>query len=461
MSGTALDRRLVRDYLRELDAAMRGLPAAQARELKEQITAHLDDALRPDADDEEVATILSRLGSPADLAAEAWAASGSSGPRFALGSRRMRWRLTAVIAIPIVAAVALCALQISSDASNDVASGRDQHLAQVSAAVVGLAQDLENERDLSAAYAARRHTGPVPLTVTNARAATDAAVRTVRADAAGIGAGYQPGAGQALDDLLASITNLGSIRRVVSLTTFPAGDVIRTYTEVIDTADTFSAEAADATSDAGLQTSATALAALLRAENEQSVQRAILYDALSAQPPLLGPEDLASLRESDDLETADLTAFSSSADETDQALFMNTEAGTAMDAAAAQEAAAEQAAATSPSAPLTRNTGLDAAAWASDMSATIGDTRKVADQLADQITGRADTLKANAAKSLLFTSIATAALLLVLLISALLARSLSKPRLPRCLPGEKRPGRPARPPHGAAAMDCGMRPAYG
>ena len=41
MSRTVLDHRLVRGYLRELGAAMRGLPAAQARELKEQITAHL------------------------------------------------------------------------------------------------------------------------------------------------------------------------------------------------------------------------------------------------------------------------------------------------------------------------------------------------------------------------------------------------------------------------------------
>jgi uncharacterized membrane protein len=80
MSGTALDHRLVRDYLRELDAAMRGLQAAQARELREQLAAHLDDALPPDAGDDEVAATLRRLGSPADLSAEAraGAVSGSS-----------------------------------------------------------------------------------------------------------------------------------------------------------------------------------------------------------------------------------------------------------------------------------------------------------------------------------------------------------------------------------------------
>jgi uncharacterized membrane protein len=98
MSGTALDHPLVRGYLRDLDAAMRGLPAAQARELREQITAHLDDALGPHASEHDVAVTLGRLGSPAILAAEVGAASGSSGPRAALGRGRVRWRLAAVIA---------------------------------------------------------------------------------------------------------------------------------------------------------------------------------------------------------------------------------------------------------------------------------------------------------------------------------------------------------------------------
>jgi hypothetical protein len=80
MSDTALDHRLVQDYLSELDAALRGLPAEQARELKEQITAHLEEALRPGADDQEVAAALSELGSPAEIADEARAAGGGPVP---------------------------------------------------------------------------------------------------------------------------------------------------------------------------------------------------------------------------------------------------------------------------------------------------------------------------------------------------------------------------------------------
>jgi hypothetical protein len=423
VSGTALDHRLVRDYLRELDAAMRGLPAAQARELKEQITAHLVDALGPDAGDQEVAATLDRLGPPADLAAEAGAAGGPSGPRAAPGSSRMRWRLAALIAIPTLTAATLGALQISSDAGNVVASGRVQHLARLDAAVVRLTQDLEDERDLSAAYAARRQPGPVPVTLTDARTATDAAAGTVRADAARIGAGYQPGAVQDLDTLLASITDLAEIRAAVSSAAMRAPQVIRVYTyNVIVPAITFSAAAGGGASDARLQGTVTTLAALLRVENDQSVQRAILYAALSAQPPVLAPQELSTLQQASAQDESDLAAFASSAGLAEQQLFASTVAGAVVDRAAAQESLAEAAAAARPSAPLTRNAGLDAAAWYADMSTTIGDTRQVAGQLAGQITAQANTLKSKAATSLLLTSTATLALLLVLLISAVLGR---------------------------------------
>ena len=424
MSGTVLDHRLVRDYLHELDAAMRGLPAAQAHELEEQITAHLDDALQPDAGDHEVAATLSRLGSPADLAAEAGAASGPSGPRFTVSS----WRLAAVIAVIAVIAAVLGAVQISSDVGNAVTSGRDQHLAQLNAAVVTLTQNLEDERDLSAGYLARGAAGPVPVPLADARTATDAAARTVQGDAAGVGAGYQPGTVQDLKSLLASLSDLGEIRKTMSSPAVPPGQVIQVYTgNLIGPANTFSAAVGGGTNDARLQATVTTLAALLGVENDLSVQRAILYAALSGQAPLLPPVDLTSLTQAAVQEQADMTAFTASADTAEQQLFTNTVAGSAVDLTSAQETLAEAAATAHPSAPLTRITGLDAATWYGDMSTTIADTRTVADQLADQITVRANTLKANATKSLLLTSLVTL-LLLVLPISTALARPLRKLR---------------------------------
>lgn len=112
MSGTALDHPLVRDYLSELDAAMRGLPAAQARELREQITAHLADALLPDANEEQVAAVLSRLGSPPELVAEAKGTATATIPtttrraiRALLASVRPRtWIVAGIIVILAVTA---------------------------------------------------------------------------------------------------------------------------------------------------------------------------------------------------------------------------------------------------------------------------------------------------------------------------------------------------------------------
>jgi len=417
MSGTALDHRLVRDYLRDLDKAMRGLPDTQACELKEQITAHLDDALQPGAGDDEVTATLSRLGSPADLAAEAWAASGSSGPGLALSGRRVRWRLAAIIAVPAVIAAVLGALQISGYVSSYAASGRVQHLARLDAAVISLTQKLEDERDLSAAYAAREDNGPL----TRVRAATDAAASAVRADAAGVGTGYSPGTVQDLKALLAGLTLLGDIRGTVS-----APGVTRLYSiVVIGPAITFSTAAGEGTGDPRLQARVTTLAALLKVENEMSVQRAILYAALSARPPVLTPADQTSLLQSAQQQRADLSDFNASTDTTEQRLFSNTVSGAAVERTLEAEARAE---AGIPVARLTGRFGLDAATWYGDMSTTIGDTREVANQLVGQVTTRAGALRSDATTRLVLTSIATLGLLLlVLLISAAVGRSLTRP----------------------------------
>jgi len=91
MSRTALDHELVRVYLYRLDYAMRGLPAARYQELKDQIQAHLADELPADADDAQVAAALDRLGTPADLAADAKADLGPTVRAAVAASARRKW----------------------------------------------------------------------------------------------------------------------------------------------------------------------------------------------------------------------------------------------------------------------------------------------------------------------------------------------------------------------------------
>ena len=104
MSDTVLEHPLVREYLRELNSACASLPLAQARELREQIAAHLDEALPPGAATEEVAAELSRLGSPRSLAADA------AGPVRRTFARRLLSRLGRVRWWAWVAIAALVAL---------------------------------------------------------------------------------------------------------------------------------------------------------------------------------------------------------------------------------------------------------------------------------------------------------------------------------------------------------------
>ena len=111
MSGTALEHRLVRDYLTQLDVALGGLPLAKARELRSQIAGHLEEALSPDASDEDIAVVLHQLGRPADLASEAQAgAAPRVGPAVAAAARRgwvriIRSRLRTKLIVVLVALV--------------------------------------------------------------------------------------------------------------------------------------------------------------------------------------------------------------------------------------------------------------------------------------------------------------------------------------------------------------------
>jgi hypothetical protein len=103
MSGTVLEHFLIRDYLRVLSACCVTLPAARARELREQITAHLDEALPPGATDLEVQDELDRLGPPRALVAEVAGPGGQPVTRRLrnwLG--RVRWWVWAAFAILVL-----------------------------------------------------------------------------------------------------------------------------------------------------------------------------------------------------------------------------------------------------------------------------------------------------------------------------------------------------------------------
>jgi hypothetical protein len=112
MNRTASDHPLVAGYLRQLDGALRLVPVGRAQELREQITAHLGEALPPGAGDQEVTEVLGRLGRPADLAAEAVATGGKRPWPARLGWRA--WALIAAAAVVTGAVASYLAVMLSA-----------------------------------------------------------------------------------------------------------------------------------------------------------------------------------------------------------------------------------------------------------------------------------------------------------------------------------------------------------
>jgi signal transduction histidine kinase len=359
--------------------------------------------------------------------------SPSTRSRFALVNWRVRWRLAAIIAVPTLTAMVLGAMAIYGDVDNWQATGRVQHLAELNADTVRLSQALEDELNVSAAYAATRpDNGALANALKQAQNVTDAAANAVITDSAGVttGAGYQPGTVQDLNAVQASISDLANVRKGVTSSFFPASQIVRVYSgNLIAPANTFSAAIGAGANDADLQGNVTTLGALLRNENQVAVQRAILYAALSSSQGILRSEDLSTLNQASEQAKADLADFDASTDTAEQQFYSNTVSGALVDVASSNEILAEQLSTSAPSEPLSRaNPQLQAGTWDQDMTLTIGDTRKVADDLVSQISSRAAALRSEATTSLLVTSLVTLLLLLlVVLVSTIVARSLIRP----------------------------------
>ena len=69
---------MIERFLADLEVSAAGLSVDDRFELISDIRGHLDEALPPDATDEQVSAVLTSLGSPADIASAAGIASRRS-----------------------------------------------------------------------------------------------------------------------------------------------------------------------------------------------------------------------------------------------------------------------------------------------------------------------------------------------------------------------------------------------
>jgi signal transduction histidine kinase len=357
---------------------------------------------------------------------------GSAWSRFALRNWRVRWRLAALIAVPLLTAAVLGGVTINGDVGSWHTAGRVQRLAQLNSAVNKYIQAVEDERDYSVASTANK--GSFSARLRTARQVTDGAAAQVTASADGItvGGGYQLAAVQALNAVQVGAETLPFVREAVADPLFPSSAIMQVYTvNVIQPAVTFTSIVGNEASGTDLRGDVVALGALLQVQDSVSVQRALMLKAVSLPLPSLSPDDDASLQQAQQNEKVDLANFKASVGLAEQQNYTNTVSGPPVDRTGHEESLAlallPGATSAHPLTPANARTLAEANVNA-DMSFTLGKVRQVADELNGNISTLANSSWTNASTDLLVTSLVTLVLLLlVALVSTFVARSLIRP----------------------------------
>jgi len=350
----------------------------------------------------------------------------------------VRWRLIAIIAVPTLTALVLGAIQISTAVENYTSDKRVQTLANLNALVVKGSGQLADERDITAGFVASgKSKTAMQAQVNQAQAATNATLAEIRSQAAAVtgGSGYR---GQTVLDLnngvLAGINDLTLIRQAALKTQYPPLAIIQTYDErLIAPFDTFSNDIAAGTGNASMQTNVTVLNALLRMEDDASLQRAYLYQALASPSPGLTSVALTALNQAATQQQADTMQFTGDASVTEAQNLNNTVSGPQVDAAKSEESLAvaltnkNQSIAAIGTKQTCGNTP-QAQCWYQTQAVQISDMRQVSNGLVGQVTAQANALTSSSLRSAIITSVVTLLLLiLVLLITTFVARSMIRP----------------------------------
>jgi signal transduction histidine kinase len=364
------------------------------------------------------------------------------GSPFSISNWRVRWRLIAIITVPTVTALILGVIQIVSSVNNYSSFKRVQDLANLNSLVVHGAGLLADERDATVGYVAAG--GPsgsasasLDKTVLADRKNTDGVLQQIKVLAPAVvnGSGYRA---QTVLDLsngvLANITDLQYIRDAALQTKSPAASDIITYDRAIQAFITFSNDVAAGTGNATLQSDVSVLNALLRMEDDASVQRAYLYQALAAPVPSLTPGALQFLNQAIEQQAADSSAFNQAATVAQGQSLNNTVAGPKVDEAkSSEQLAVATANANQPLSigkPQTCAAAHEgpAACWMDTQTFQIGQMRQVSDGLVSDITNQANSLESTSLHDAIIVSVATLLLLLlVLLITTFVARSMIRP----------------------------------
>lgn len=341
---------------------------------------------------------------------------------FSLQNWPVSWRLFAVIMLTLAMGLVFGGLRVAGAADSAAQFSRVSQLANLGQQITGLVQALENERDETS--------GSVPVSNTQALQrwynATDAAAAKVAPLAADVGDSFPTAAQAKAATVRSAISTLGQLRSAAQSSS-SALTVIAEYSVPIDDLIALNDQIAAGTDDSDLINDVQTLNSLSLEKDQVAQQRALLFNALTERTFANAEED--ALVTAVAAQSSDATTFDTTSTTAEQDSFNQIVTGPQV-----KEAATIEQYVTGTDSLNLGNGALNISAqdapgeWYSTMSDTIDRMQTVELGVAGNIVARAKVLQQGAERSALLTGVLTvAALLLVLIATFAVARSLVLP----------------------------------
>ncbi|WP_113699363.1 nitrate- and nitrite sensing domain-containing protein [Nonomuraea lactucae] len=338
---------------------------------------------------------------------------------------RVRTKLLVLIVIPTVAALILGGLRVTSSLSSATEYERVKQTAALAARLTELAHQIELERDLTAMFVAQGRKGD-STEVTAQYSAVDRLVAEARGAVAALAASDSPLRAEAVR-VQNRFDELPNSRRTAVESRLNVASVIELYDRSISDFLAINDNIDQGAVDKELTDSVAGFAALSRAKQYVSRQRALLVSALAVGR--FGEDELDAFIAARAQRNSELSTFRAEVPLALRQAYDDTVSGQAVDRAELIQARAL--ALQDAGQPLTDTVlGLtpDGQVWFGAVTETIDGMRQVEQQVADSILLRSQDVQATEQQGAMIFAIAIVALLvLVLLITALMARSLSGP----------------------------------
>jgi signal transduction histidine kinase len=331
-------------------------------------------------------------------------------------------RLIAVIVLALVMGLVFGGLRVADAVASADQFGRVTQLAKLGEQGAIVVQDMQNERDETAAVIG----GASPAVLKPLYATTGAAVAAFDAQAAAIGSGFPANILSGVSTVVSNLQNLTSVRNLARHEGNPTA-VIVDYSQSISDIDALSSEIAQGVSDPTLTNDVRALDSLSLAKEEVTEQRALLFNALTQGFYSIGVEE--AVNTADSQEALDETSFESAASPTQQSAF-----ATVVSSAQVSDATNIENFMVSDSDPFTDivNLGIPLnkapGTWYSLMTSEVAQMQSVGQSIAGNVVTRAESLQSGAKQSAIIAAAVTlGVLLLVVAATFLVARSLVRP----------------------------------